>query len=212
MQSAHQEHLPAAGHAWLLPLYDPVVKLLGGDAARRVLIGQARLQPGHRVLEIGCGTGTLAAMIKRHHPEVEVVGIDPDPQALARARRKAARETGTIQFTLGFAGALPYPASSFDRVFSFLVYHHLPSGEKAKMLREARRVLRAGGEFHMADLAGPEEGSGFVARLFHSRQTLQENSAVRVVALMNQAGFRSASQLGRRNMLLGKMVYYCASA
>ena len=48
----------------------------------------------HRVLDIGCGTGTLAVLIKRSHPEVEVVGLDPDPKALARAQQKADRAGG----------------------------------------------------------------------------------------------------------------------
>ena len=76
-------YLPATGNHWALPLYDPLVKLLGADRARAVLLEQAVLRPGHRVLDIGCGTGTLAVSIKRQHPNVDVVGLDPDPTALA---------------------------------------------------------------------------------------------------------------------------------
>ena len=84
-------YLPAAGYDWLLPLYDPIVKVLGGNTARRILLDQATVRPGHRVLDIGCDTGTLAMFIKRLHPDVDVVGLDPDPKALARAKRKAER-------------------------------------------------------------------------------------------------------------------------
>ena len=76
MMEDSRTYLPAAGHDWMLPLYDPVVKLLGGDAARRTLLEQAVIRPGHRVLDIGCGTGTLVTLIKRLHPEVEVVSRD----------------------------------------------------------------------------------------------------------------------------------------
>jgi cyclopropane fatty-acyl-phospholipid synthase-like methyltransferase len=58
-------------------LYDPLVKLLGGNTARELLLDQAALRPGHRVLDIGCGTGSLAVLIKRKVPNVEVVGLDP---------------------------------------------------------------------------------------------------------------------------------------
>jgi SAM-dependent methyltransferase len=64
-----KRYLPAAGHDWLLPLHDLFVKLLGGEAARKTLLDQATIQPGFRVLDIGCGTGTLAILIKRLIPQ-----------------------------------------------------------------------------------------------------------------------------------------------
>ena len=111
MLESSRTYLPAAGHDWLLPFYDPIVKLIGGEAARKALFDQAALRPAHRVLEVGCGTGTLATMIERLHPDVEAVGLDPDPKALARARRKAARAAVSVQFDAGFAGELPWGAA-----------------------------------------------------------------------------------------------------
>ncbi|MBO0911474.1 MAG: class I SAM-dependent methyltransferase [Acidobacteria bacterium] len=204
-------YLPAAGHDWLLPFYDPMVKLLGGEAARRALIEQAGLESGQRVLEIGCGTGTLAATIKRMHPTIDVAGLDPDPKALARATRKAVRENLRIEFKLGYAGELPYPAVSFDRVFSAFMFHHLPADEKSRMLREARRVLKPGGEFHMLDFEGPEESPGLVARLLHSNEHLADNSEVRVLAFMNQAALVMPQKVGRGKMLFGRTAYYRAA-
>jgi len=145
MSESTRTYLPAAGYDWSLPLYDPIVKLLGGDKARMVLLGQAALRPDYRVLDIGCGTGTLATLIKRFHPDVEVVGIDPDPKALARARRKSANAAVSIQFDQGFGDALPYADASFDRVLSSFMFHHLPPDEKGKTLRAVRRALKPGG-------------------------------------------------------------------
>ena len=130
MSESTRPYLPAAGYDWTLPLYDPIVKLLGGDSARRMLLDQAELRPGYRVLDIGCGTGTLAILTKSLYPDVAIVGIDPDPKALARARRKASRAAVSIQFDQGFGDELPYPEASFDRVFSSFMFHHLPSAEK----------------------------------------------------------------------------------
>jgi ubiquinone/menaquinone biosynthesis C-methylase UbiE len=212
MTEASRTYLPAAGHDWLLPLYDPIVKLLGGDATRRELINQANLRPGHSVLEVGCGTGTLTMMIKRLHPETEVVGLDPDPKALTRAKRKAARARLAIQFDQGFADTLPYPEHSFDRVFSSFMFHHLPSAERERMLREAHRMLEPGGEFHMLDFEGPGDGPpSFLACLFHSNKRLQENSEGRVLSLMKQTGFENAKKVGRRSILTGGVAYYQAS-
>lgn len=206
-------YLPAAGHDWLLPFYDPVVKLLGGDARRRALIEQAGLEPGQRVLEIGCGTGTMAAAIKRMHPAIDLAGVDPDPRALARATSKARRENLRIEFKLGYAGELPYEAVSFDRVFSAFMFHHLPADEKSRMFREARRVLKPGGELHMLDFEGPEDGNrGLAARLLHRNERLEDNSKARVLAFMNQAGLVMPEKVSRGKMLIGGVAYYRARA
>lgn len=206
-------YLPAAGHDWSLPFYDPIVKLLGGDKARRVLIDQAALQAGHRVLDIGCGTGSLAVAIKQQHPDVAIVGIDPDPKALGRARRKATRAGVTIQFDQGFGDELPYPEASFDRVISSFMFHHLPAEERVKTLRAIRRVLKPAGRFHMVDFERPESGAhGFLARLFHSSERMKDNSESRVLSLMHEAGFADPRKVGERAMLSGQVAYFQAAA
>jgi ubiquinone/menaquinone biosynthesis C-methylase UbiE len=109
----------------VLPLYDPMMKLLGGDEARRTLVEGAWLRPGQRILDIGCGTGSLLVLIKQLYPESLVIGLDPDPKALARARRKAEKAFLSIQFDQGFSHKLPYDDASMDRVFSSYMLHHL---------------------------------------------------------------------------------------
>jgi ubiquinone/menaquinone biosynthesis C-methylase UbiE len=204
MPHAEKAYLPAAGHDWALPLYDPVTRLLGGDKLRRELVRQAALESHHRVLDIGCGTGTLVTEIKRVHPSVEVTGLDPDPKALARARRKTERAGVAIRFEQGFAGKLPFPDASFDRVFSSFMFHHLPADEREKMLREVRRVLAPGGSLHLADFARPGQHShGLLAHLLHSSRHLADNSDERILALMQQAGFAPASKVADGAMLLG---------
>jgi ubiquinone/menaquinone biosynthesis C-methylase UbiE len=210
MPESGRSYLPAAGHDWFLPLYDPFVKLLGGDRARRALLDQSAIRPGHHVLDIGCGTGTFVVLIKRLHPNVEVVGLDPDSKALARATRKAERDGVSIRFDQGFADRLPYPDASFDRVFSSFMFHHLPVEEKEPTLREARRVLKPGGSLHMLDFGGPEDVHGFVTRLIHSAHRLQDNSEGRVLDLMRSAGFAEVKNTGRRVMLFGRIAYYLA--
>ncbi len=61
MARSERGFVPAAGHDWLLPLYDPIWRLLGSERTTKgQLIEQASLRPGHRVLDLGCGTGTLS--------------------------------------------------------------------------------------------------------------------------------------------------------
>ena len=212
MGSAQRTFLPAAGHDWFLPLYDPFTKLIGGDKIRVALLDQAALRPGDRVLDIGCGTGTLAVLARRLHPGVEVVGLDPDPKALARARRKAERAGVPIQFDQGFADELPYPDASFDRVFSSLMLHHLGSEVKQRTLAEVRRVLKPGGSFHLVDFGGPDAGrGGFLAHLLHSSNRLRDNAAHRILARMTEAGFADAKKTGDRSTIFGLVVYFQAS-
>jgi SAM-dependent methyltransferase len=215
MLQSEKAYLPAAGHDWLLPLYDPLVKLLGGDTARTILLDQATIRPGHRVLDIGCGTGTLAILIKRLHPDVDVVGLDPDPKALARAKRKAERSAVSIRLDQGFSHELPYSEASFNRVFSTFMFHHLMVDKREKTLYEVRRVLTPGGSLHMLDFTGTEaSGHGLLARHFHSSHRLKDNSEERILALMNRAGFISCEKVIEGAMLFGslRIAYYQASA
>ncbi|MGH9356931.1 MAG: class I SAM-dependent methyltransferase [Terriglobia bacterium] len=214
MADIQRTYLPAAGHDWSLPLYDPLVKLLGGDTARRILLDQAMVRPTDRVLDIGCGTGTLATLIKRLHTGLEVIGIDPDPKALARARQKAARAEVPIRFDQGFADKLPYPDAYFDQVFSSFMFHHLQADLREATLREVRRVLAPGGSFHMLDFARPEaRAAGWWARLLHSSSHLNDNSQGRILTLMSQGGFVYSTKVRDGAIFFGRLhtAYYQAS-
>ena len=208
---SHRHFLPAAGRDFLLPLYDPLVRLLGADRARAALLDQAQLHGRERVLDIGCGTGTLMVALKQRHPDSQVIGLDPDPKALDRARRKAERAGVAVAFERGFADALPYPAASFDRVFSSFMFHHLQAAQREATLREVRRVLKPGGVFHMLDFdhrRGDERG--LVARLLHSSPTLQDNTEDRLLALFDAAGLADVRRVASRTLLVGAVAYYQA--
>ncbi len=206
MTSVRRSYLPAAGKDWLLPLYDPLVKLIGGDRIRKVLLDQADLRPHDRVLDVGCGTGTLGLLIKRLYPGVEAVGLDPDPKALTRARRKARKAAVAIQFDQGFSDDLPYHDSSFDRVFSSFMFHHLAPEEKEKTLREVRRVLKPGGTLHLVDFTESESDvRGSLVRVPHSSERMKDNSEERILILLRQAGFLRASRLTGGAMLFGQL-------
>ena len=214
MADAHTSYLPAAGHHWALPLYDLIVKLLGGNPTRAELVRQGALRPSQRVLEIGCGTGSLLLEIKRSHPEVDAVGLDPDPKALERARRKANRVGLSIQLDRGLADALPYPDASFDRVFSSFMFHHLPAENREPSLREVRRVLKPGGSLHLLDFAGAgTNGHGSFTRLLHASHRLEDNTETRLLALIRQAGFADARKAAEGGMLFGhiRVNYYRAT-
>jgi len=212
MQATQRIYLPAAGKDWALPFYDPLVKLLGADSARLELLEQANLRAGDRVLDIGCGTGTLVALIKLQYPAVEVVGIDPDPKALARAAKKIKKAGVAVELDQGFADDLPYADESFDRVVSSFMFHHLEAGNRENTLREVRRVLRPGGSLHLLDFAGMEgHGHRGIGAHLHSRR-MKDNSDNKILKLMTQAGFPESEKLSEGGVFFGLMrvAYYRA--
>jgi ubiquinone/menaquinone biosynthesis C-methylase UbiE len=205
----NKTYIPAAGSDWLLPLYDPMTKLFGLEKARRVLLDQADLRPGSRVLEIGCGTGSFCVLIKRLHSGIEVLGLDPDPKALARARRKAEQTGVSIQFDQGFSDSLPYDEGTFDYVFSSMMFHHLKLEEKEKTLREVGRVLKPGALLAMLDFKKPESILGkILSGLFHSTHLLKDNSENRILTLMTEAGLQHVRKVGQGALLVGNVVSY----
>jgi ubiquinone/menaquinone biosynthesis C-methylase UbiE len=208
-----KEYLPAAGHDLFLPLYDPLTTLIGLGKVRRQLVEQAELQPKQRVLDVGCGTGTLLVLLKQHYPEIEAVGIDPDPRALQHANRKARRAQVRIRFERGFADSLECETSSFDRVFSSFMFHHLERDAKLATLCQVQRVLKPNGCFEMLDFAGGERAeSGGFHHWIHSRARLADNNRDHVVALMAEAGLRDPHVVHERVTWFGTIVYYRATS
>jgi ubiquinone/menaquinone biosynthesis C-methylase UbiE len=213
MSERPERYIPAAGRDWLLPLYDPVLRfVLREGALKRRLLEQAAIRPGQRVLDVGCGTGTLAVMVKRACPEARVVGLDGDPKALAIARRKAARAGVEIAFDEGFADALPYPEASFDRVLSSLVFHHLGRETKLRSLAEILRVLAPGGTFHLLDFGRPVAWwERALCPLVLRSSEQRDNVAGRLARLLGEAGFCDVEELGHRGALVSSFWYYRAA-
>jgi ubiquinone/menaquinone biosynthesis C-methylase UbiE len=204
------DYLPAAGHDALLPGYDLLTRLFGFNRVHETLIAQAELADGHRVLEIGCGTGNLAIRAKKTHPAVSVVGSDPDPLALSRAQRKAAQLNG-IRFERGYAQWLPYADGEFDRVLSSMMLHHLDDDAKSAAAAEVFRVLRPGGRLHLVDMGGDMTArDGLSARLvMHSRHAAG-NLGDAIPRLLRAAGFDCAEVATQRHRFVGRLTYYRA--
>jgi ubiquinone/menaquinone biosynthesis C-methylase UbiE len=213
MSERRERYIPAAGHDWLLPLYDPLLRWLFREASvKRALLEQAEIRPGQRVLDVGCGTGTLAVEIQRACPEARVVGIDGDPKALAIARRKAARAGVPVELDRGLADALPYAAGSFDRVVSSLVFHHLARPTKERALAEILRVLAPGGRFHLLDFGRPVAWweRALTPLLFRSPEA-RDNVEGRLSDLLRASGFGPVDELARRGALVASLWYYRAA-
>lgn len=132
------------------------VLTLGRDRMfREKTLDLAQVALGESVLDIGCGTGTLALAAKRRvGSRASVTGIDASPHMIARARKKARRVGAEVTFVTADVKSLPYAAGTFDLVLSTVMLHHLSDDARLKCLAEVRRVLKPGGRFLALDFGG----------------------------------------------------------
>jgi SAM-dependent methyltransferase len=206
--------VPALGHDFLTPLYDVVARVTGERRFKRHLVELTRLAPGHDVLDVGCGTGTLALMLKAACPAARVTGLDLDPRILAIARRKIERAAADIEVRQGSATAPPFPPASFDRIVTTLVLHHLTTAQKRDTLAAMRALLRPGGELHVADWGRPHNA---LMRLVASGvrlldgETLDANLRGELPGLIAAAGFADVAETERWMTPFGTLAFVRAA-
>jgi SAM-dependent methyltransferase len=205
-----ETYVPALGFDRLTALYDPVVRVTTREAAfKRRLLSQAALLPGERVLDLGCGTGTLSLWAKRSQPQADIVGLDGDPAGLSRARSKAKRFGLSVQFDQGLADRMPYSEGAFDKVLSSLFFHHLDAATRKRVMREIGRVLRPDGELHVADWGQPRGLVGpalfFPVRVLDGFEETADNASGRLPVLLREGGLVDVQTCGRLRAPLGSI-------
>lgn len=192
-------YVPAFHFHFLTPLYDWILGISGfGKKFRRRVLAATPIPRRGMVLDIGCGTGTMTRLMQQRSPSAEIIGIDPDPQILAIARRKAAAERLRISYRQGLAQRLPFPDQHFNLVTSSLMFHHLKPAAKRAMLREVRRVLKMKGTFVLVDIGKPKHlWLSPLAWLASHVEEGKENVLEEIPSMLREAGFHDI-QLKRR--------------
>lgn len=208
MVTETDKYIPALRFDWLTAVYDPIVRRTTRETAfKTALIEQIEVGPGMRVLDLACGTGTLAVMLKNAHPKALVMGIDGDEKVLALAKGKADKAGVEIDFDHGLSFQLPFQDESFDRVVSSLFFHHLTRDNKLRTLREVRRILKPNGELHIADWGFPDNllmkfaSNGI--KLLDGTETTTDNFEGLLASYITQAGFRDVTETAHFNTWFG---------
>lgn len=116
------------------------------DATARATLGRVAVCAGDRVLDVGCGTGTLIAAIAREQPDAQLAGVDLVPAMLEVARTKLDPE---VSLQAARAESLPFEDAAFDLVVSNSVLHFVREPNRA--LGEMYRVVRPGGRIAVTD-------------------------------------------------------------
>jgi len=156
MEQKADAFIPALRFNFLTPFYDWVLRVVMREAAyKHALIQLISLEEGNKILDAGCGTGTLTVMIKKQFPQSEVVGLDGDQEILQIANSKVFLSGDLIQLDHGFVTSMPYKNESFDACVCSLVIHHLTTDNKVKAFQEFYRILRPGGKLYIVDFFTP---------------------------------------------------------
>lgn len=197
----------------LTDLYDPVVAWTCREKTfKRALLQQALRSTGTRILDVGCGTATLAIMLKQQRPDVEAVGIDGDEDILRIAAKKAAKSGVKLQLDQGLSYEMAYADGDFDKALSSFFFHHLNHEEKGGTLREIHRVLKPGGELHIADWGKPANlllRTGFlIVQLLDGFQTTWANVQGLLPDYISGAGFTDVKENGQVITPLGSVSLY----
>ncbi len=210
--SKDSKYIPALRFDVLTPFYDLALRLLmREETVKRRLIEEAHLGPGSRILDLGCGTATLTILVKQKHPDTRVAGIDGDKSVLAIARAKAEQQQAKIMLYQGLADELPYADSSFHRVLSSLVLHHLTSDDRQRALDEVLRILKPGGELFIIDFAPPHNGVAWAIALAarHFERTADLING-RLPEQLRRAGFQDVQIAARFMTGFGSIALYRA--
>lgn len=154
-----KNYIPALKYSFLTRYFDLFSKFaLPETRYKQYLIKHSNISEGHRVLDFGCGTGTLLILLNELNNSygsnnVELHGVDIDNNVLAIAQKKIQKQ-GVEHITLNnYDGEhLPYSDNSFDVVLSSLVFHHLSSDGKITILKEIKRVLKKDAILGLLDL------------------------------------------------------------
>jgi ubiquinone/menaquinone biosynthesis C-methylase UbiE len=184
--------------------YDLLIWLvtLGRERAfREKMLRLAHLKQGESVLDVGCGTGSLAIAAKRQvGPKGTVCGLDASVEMIARAEKKARKAGVDVGFKNAFAQSLPFPAAQFDVVLTTIMLHHLPKKGRWELAGEICRVLKPGGRVLAIDFGRTARDRKSFLDHFHRRHGYVEFNEI--VTLLKDAGFNVAESgaVGMRDL------------
>jgi ubiquinone/menaquinone biosynthesis C-methylase UbiE len=181
--------------------YDHATGLFGlGRSFRQRTVELAGIKPGDKVLDVGCGTGTLALIAKEAAgPDGDVHGIDAAPEMIEVANRNAQKAGLAVNFQPALIEDLPFAGDEFDVVLSSFMIHHLPDDLKQQGFAELYRVLKPGGKLLVVDFGKPTNLiARMVAAVFNaSGEYIASNIKGMLPVMIQEASFQQVELVGK---------------
>lgn len=204
-------YIPALRFRILTKLFDRFLKVTMREyAIKSELIAVSNILHNYKILDFGCGTGTLIKMVLERYPDVSIVGVDIDPDILNVAEKKL--KNYKIQLDIYDGMVLPYGDDQFDVILSSLVIHHIDSVDKMQSFAELKRVLRPNAKILILDFAVPEDlYSKIITSILKWLEPIQDNIEGKIPGLLVQSGFNNVKNLGYYKTLFGALTIYCGT-
>lgn len=206
-------YIPALKYNWLTKFYDFLIQVFLKEKLWKTFLVQSfSNKTPEKILDIGTGTATLAIMMRRTYPHTKITGLDADEKILTIARKKIHEQKSDIDLVTGMSYQLPFPDNHFDIVTSSLMIHHLTDEDKIKTFKEALRVMKAGGEFCIADWGKPKNTLSrllfYWVQFLDGFTTTTSNVKGLLPKFLNECGYHDVKELKKFGTIGGSICIY----
>lgn len=212
-KNRNEDFIPALKFKRLTGFFDTFLKVfMNEDKIKRDFIEIVQIKDYDKILDFGCGTGTLLQILSTRHPNNKFIGVDIDKNVLELAKKKLMQNNTEIVLDIYDGLRMPYEDNYFDKILSSLVIHHISTENKPLIFREIQRTLKPGGEIFIMDL-GKQKGlyPQLVTFVLKKFEPINDNIHGLIPLFLREAKFENIYQMKEYKTWFGNLTIYHGS-
>jgi len=215
LKDSRSNYIPALKFDWLTNFFDLVIGItMPEKKIKSSIVEEAEIKGEYKVLDFGCGTGTLSIMMHKSHPFADIYGVDVDDKVLRIAKKKVIRSNANVKLINITPQKIDFQNDYFERVISSLVFHHLTDQQKRQSLYELYRILKPGGKILIADWGKPRNivmrAVFYIIQIFDGFETTTSNVKGKLPDFIKESGFMKVENVKYFNTIFGTLWIYKA--